>query len=55
MGKWWINFSGSLLTNATDIYTGSNNANFIVTLGSASMASLIAAGTTNPNTLYFVI
>jgi hypothetical protein len=50
-----LTLSGSLLTNATDIYTGSNNANFIVTLGSASMASLIAAGTTNPNTLYFVI
>jgi hypothetical protein len=50
-----LNLSGSLLSNVTDIYTGSNNANFIVTLGSASMASLIAAGTTNPNTIYFVI
>jgi hypothetical protein len=50
-----LNLSGSLISNITDIYTGSNNANFIVTLGSASMASLIAAGTVNPNTLYFVI
>jgi hypothetical protein len=50
-----LTLSGSLLTNATDIYTGSNNANFVVTLGSASMATLIAGGTTNPNTLYFVI
>ena len=50
-----LTLSGSLLSNVTDIYTGSNNANFIVTLGSASMASLLAAGTTNPNTLYFVI
>ena len=50
-----LNLSGSLISNVTDIYTGSNNANFIVTLGSASMASLIAAGTTNPNTIYFVI
>ena len=50
-----LTLSGSLLSNVTDIYTGSNNANFIVTLGSASMATLIAGGTTNPNTLYFVI
>ena len=50
-----LTLSGSLLTNATDIYTGSNNANFVVTLGSASMASLLAGGTTNPNTLYFVL
>jgi hypothetical protein len=47
--------SGSLISNLGDIYTGSNNANFIVTLGSSSMASLIENGTTNPNTLYFVI
>jgi cytoskeletal protein CcmA (bactofilin family) len=47
--------SGSLISNLGDIYTGSNNANFIVTLGSASMASLIAAASTNPNTLYIVI
>jgi hypothetical protein len=50
-----LTLSGSLLSNATDIYTGSNNANFVVTLGSASMASLLAGGTTNPNTIYFVI
>jgi hypothetical protein len=50
-----LTLSGSLISNVTDIYTGSNNANFIVTLGSASMASLIQAGTTNLNTLYFVI
>jgi hypothetical protein len=50
-----LTLSGSLVSNVTDIYTGSNNANFIITLGSASMASLIAAGTTNVNTLYFVI
>ena len=47
--------SGSLISNLGDIYTGSNNANFIITLGSASMASLLAGGTTNANTLYFVI
>jgi len=50
-----LTLSGSLISNVTDIYTGSNNANFIITLGSASMASLIEAGTTNLNTLYFVI
>jgi hypothetical protein len=47
--------SGSLISNLGDIYTGSNNANFIITLGSASMASLLSGGTTNANTLYFVI
>jgi hypothetical protein len=47
--------SGSLISNLGDIYTGSNNANFIVTLGSASMAFLISSSTVNPNTLYFVI
>jgi hypothetical protein len=50
-----LTLSGSLVSNVTDIYTGSNNANFIITLGSASMATLIASETTNPNTLYFVI
>ena len=47
--------SGSLISNLGDIYTGSNNANFIVTLGSASMASLLAGSTTDANTLYFVL
>lgn len=47
--------SGSLISNLGDIYTGSNNANFIVTLGSASMATLLSGSTTNANTLYFVI
>jgi hypothetical protein len=47
--------SGSLISNLGDIYTGSNNANFIITLGSASMASLLAGSATNANTLYFVI
>ena len=47
--------SGSLIDNLGDIYTGSNNAQHIVTLGSASMAFLISSSTTNPNTLYFVI
>jgi hypothetical protein len=48
-------FSGSLISNLGDIYTGSNNANFIVTLGSASMASLLAGSSTNVNTIYFVL
>ena len=47
--------SGSLISNLGSVYTSSTNANFIVTLGSASMAFLISSSTTNPNTLYFVI
>jgi hypothetical protein len=47
--------SGSLISNLGDIYTGSNNANFVVTLGSASMAHLLTNNLTQPNTLYFVI
>lgn len=47
--------SGSLISNLGDIYTGSNNAQYIVTLGSASMANLLAGSTTNANTLYFVL
>jgi hypothetical protein len=47
--------SGSLISNLGDIYTGSNNAQYIVTLGSASMATLLSGSTTNANTLYFVI
>ena len=47
-------FSGSLITNLTDIYTDVPAVNKIVTLTSASYASLVTGGTVDPNTLYVV-
>jgi hypothetical protein len=47
-------FSGSLITNLTDIYTDVSPVQQIVTLTSASYAALVIAGTLNPNTLYVV-
>ena len=47
-------FSGAVITNLTDTYTDVAAVQQIVTLTSASYASLISAGTTNPNTLYVV-
>jgi epidermal growth factor receptor substrate 15 len=50
-----VNYSGSLLTNATDTYPSVPQGNFVVTLSSASMATLLSGGATNANTIYFVI
>jgi hypothetical protein len=47
--------SGSVVTTLTDIYPSTPQANFIVTLTSASMATLLNTSGTNANTLYFVI
>jgi hypothetical protein len=47
--------SGSLVSTLTDIYPSTPQGNFIVTIDSASMATLIAGAGTNANTLYFVI
>lgn len=47
--------SGSLVSTLTDIYPSTPQGNFIVTIDSASMATLISGGQTNANTLYFVI
>ena len=47
-------FSGSVVDNITDIYTSVAPAKHIITLTSASYASLVAGGQTDPNTLYFI-
>ena len=47
-------FSGSLITNLTDVYTDVEAVQQIVTLTSASYASLVSGSLTNPNTLYIV-
>jgi len=47
-------FSGSLITNLTDIYTNIPPVQQIVTLTSASYAGLVSGSLTNPNTLYVV-
>lgn len=47
-------FSGSLITNLTDIYTDIPEVQQIVTLTSASYAALASGSLTNPNTLYIV-
>ena len=47
-------FSGSLITNLTDIYTDVAAVQQIVTLTSASYAALASGSLTNPNTLYIV-
>jgi predicted RecA/RadA family phage recombinase len=47
--------SGSLVSSLGDIYPSTPQGNFIVTIDSASMATLIAGASTNANTLYFVI
>ena len=49
------NFSGSLVSTLTDTYASTPQATFIVTIDSASMATLLSGATTNANTLYFVI
>jgi hypothetical protein len=49
------NFSGSLVSTLTDTYASTPQATFIVTIDSASMATLLSGETTNANTLYFVI
>jgi hypothetical protein len=48
-------FSGSVITNVGDTYTSTAQARNIVTLDSASMATLLSGVTTNANTIYFVI
>jgi hypothetical protein len=50
-----IGFSGSVITNLGDTYTSTPTATNIVTIDSASMATLLSGATTNANTLYFVI
>jgi trimeric autotransporter adhesin len=47
-------FSGSLITNLTDVYTDVAAVQQIVTLTSASYAALASGSLTNPNTLYIV-
>lgn len=47
-------FSGSLITNLTDIYTDIPSVNQIVTLTSASYAGLVSGSLVDPNTLYVV-
>jgi hypothetical protein len=50
-----INYSGSIVSTATDTYPSAPQGNFIVTLSSASMATLLSGAGTNANTIYFVI
>jgi hypothetical protein len=47
--------SGSVVTTLGDTYASTPQGNFIVTIDSSSMAVLLSGGTTNPNTIYFVI
>jgi hypothetical protein len=47
--------SGSLVSTLGDTYTSTPQGNFIVTIDSASMATLLSGATANANTLYFVI
>jgi hypothetical protein len=47
-------FSGSLITNLTDIYTDVPAVQQIVTLSSASYAGLVSGSLIDPNTLYVV-
>ena len=47
-------FSGSIITNLTDIYSDVAAVQQIVTLTSASYAALASGSLTNPNTLYIV-
>jgi len=47
-------FSGSLITNLTDVYTDVEAVQQIVTLSSASYAALVSGSLTNPNTLYLI-
>jgi hypothetical protein len=47
-------FSGSLITNLTDIYTDVPSVQQIVTLSSASYAGLVSGSLIDPNTLYVV-
>jgi hypothetical protein len=47
--------SGSLVSTLTDIYPSTPQGNFIVTIDSASMATLLSGAGTNANTIYFVI
>jgi hypothetical protein len=47
-------FSGSLITNLTDIYTDIPAVQQIVTLTSASYAGLVSSSLVDPNTLYVV-
>jgi hypothetical protein len=47
-------FSGSVVDNITDDFTDVPKVNHIVTLSSASLATLIAGATTDANTLYVV-
>lgn len=47
-------FSGSVITNLTDIYTNVAPVRQIVTLTSASYAALVSGGTVDENTLYIV-
>ena len=47
--------SGSLVSTLTDTYASTPQATFIVTIDSASMATLLSGAGTNANTLYFVI
>lgn len=50
-----VNYSGSILTNATDTFPSVPQGNFVVTLSSASMATLLSGASTNANTIYFVV
>ena len=50
-----INYSGSIVSTATDTFPSAPQGNFIVTLNSASMATLLSGAGTNANTIYFVI
>ena len=47
--------SGSLVSTIGDTYPSTPQGNFIVTLDSASMATLLSGAGTNANTIYFVI
>jgi hypothetical protein len=47
--------SGSLVDNLGDIYPSTGQAKHLVTLTSASMATLLFNATTDANTVYFVI
>jgi len=47
--------SGSLVDNLGDVYPSTGQAKHLVTLTSASMATLLFNGTTDANTVYFVI
>jgi hypothetical protein len=47
-------FSGSVVSNITDIYTSTPAVNYVVTIDSSSYGNLLATSATQPNTMYVI-